>query len=632
MVRKIILTFFFSIALVFTLTAVVFAEDKPQGGSIIPKLPKTANDPELYEGRVYPMWGPPCQRYTYMVTYRDKEGRAPEYVKIYFNGKMIDMTPAFDKSTAGKEDYQKGVRYEYKFVPNKIGSNFYYFEASNGKGKARASIIDSPDNGPVLFESAFDKNEIAAIDTVSGKKIINYPTGKEWIGGVALSSDGKYLAAKTTTKIYLFDTSKPAKPLWIFEITDKNMPEGEFVSDVKGGIDISDDGTRIFASMGPFVLLFNASSNKPLWSYEVGGSSYNVAISADGKYQAAATAGEESNPNSNLIILWNEKNKKPLWQYHSSGNFHDVSLSDDGSLIAGSTGCPDRRAYLFSKDSNKPLLVTDSLTRDSPVHRAKISNDGKFFAVGTEADKGAVILMSKDNKKPVWRFDVPGAKSVRGLNFTPDGNFIGAATFGGDIYIFNKNSSVPLASWNFNASFAGVDIADDGSFIAVGGTDKKLHILRKDNGKKIEVDFNEYIEEVDISGNGKYIAVGTGGSPYFFETIEGLEGKTYACDKIIEPPPMPDFESFIDGKGGGESASYPKVRSGFLGIFDRIVIFIKRIFVKETSMPKESIDNESVDFQDKKKEGKSAVCGNNLCEPDFGESKELCPRDCSASD
>ena len=32
------------------------------------------------------------------------------------------------------------------------------------------------------------------------------------------------------------------------------MPEGEFIGDVKGGIDISDDGTRIFASMGPFVL------------------------------------------------------------------------------------------------------------------------------------------------------------------------------------------------------------------------------------------------------------------------------------------------------------------------------------------------------------------------------------------
>src|SRR3989344_9705466 len=89
------------------------AEDKNTPGGMIPKLPQTANDPELIGGRVYPNWGPPCQRYTYSAVYRDNEGRKPEYMQIYFNGKMIDMQPAFDKSTAGEKDYQKGVRYEY---------------------------------------------------------------------------------------------------------------------------------------------------------------------------------------------------------------------------------------------------------------------------------------------------------------------------------------------------------------------------------------------------------------------------------------------------------------------------------------------------------------------------------------
>ncbi len=40
------------------------AEDKSAAGGIIPKLPKTTNDPELSNGRVYPFWGPPCQRLT----------------------------------------------------------------------------------------------------------------------------------------------------------------------------------------------------------------------------------------------------------------------------------------------------------------------------------------------------------------------------------------------------------------------------------------------------------------------------------------------------------------------------------------------------------------------------------------
>lgn len=83
--------FFFALITSFIISPAVFAEDKNTPGGMIPKLPKTQNDPVLSDGHVYPFWGPPCQRYTYSVVYRDKEGRKPEYMKIYFNGKMIEM-------------------------------------------------------------------------------------------------------------------------------------------------------------------------------------------------------------------------------------------------------------------------------------------------------------------------------------------------------------------------------------------------------------------------------------------------------------------------------------------------------------------------------------------------------------
>lgn len=697
-IRRLVI-YFIALFLSLSITYSVFAEDKNTPGGIIPKLPKTANDPELIEGRVYPNWGPVCQRYAYSVIYRDKTGRKPQYVKIYFNGKMIDM----QKANPNDNDYQKGVKYVYKYVPNKLGSNFYYFEASNGLGKTRDAIIDSPDNGPVLFKSAFDKNQIVVVDKQNGKKILDYSTGREWVGGIALSDDGKYLAAKTSKHIYLFDTNSPKEPLWSFDCEECRIGD-----DVKGGIDISGDGSRIIAAFTERVALFDKSSNKPIWMYDKAGGSYNVAISKDGKYMAAATAGEESNVNSNLLILWSEKSEKPLWQYHSSGNFHDVSLSDNGDFIAGSTGCPDRRAYLFSKNSNIPVIKTDTLTRDSPVHRAKISSDGSLFAAGSESDSGAVFLFKKGTQEPVWKFTTQNGSSVRALSFTPNGKYIGAATFGGQVYIFDSKSNQPVDSWTVNVALGGVDISDDGSFIAAGGTDNKLHIFDRGSQTGKEISLNEYVEEIDISANGKYIAAGTGGSVYFFETFY-KDSAPVSCTNIIEPKSEEEEMAQAGFNGLGQQVSsslcgdgrcegpenienckvdcdqnyqgrgvfitnsqikLPEIFTGFgflasiiaIGGYFAIIKFnlLKRpsgnrlkfnkiffiilaalavlfllltiaflILSKSESKPiLKSAENEKPIINQGKQ--KTGVCGNNVCEPGLGESKENCPKDCSA--
>ncbi len=77
------------------LTVVSIAETKIDTGEInkIPQLTldETKDGPVLENGKVYPFWGPICMRYTYSVVYKDNKGRAPEYVRIYFNGEIIEM-------------------------------------------------------------------------------------------------------------------------------------------------------------------------------------------------------------------------------------------------------------------------------------------------------------------------------------------------------------------------------------------------------------------------------------------------------------------------------------------------------------------------------------------------------------
>lgn len=679
---------YFLFALIVLLSPFVpaaFAEDKQFSGGpagIIPKLPKTPDDPELFDNFVRPSWGPVCQRYTYTVTYRDKEGRKPEYMRIIFNGKPIEM----EKQNPADENYKSGVRYIYKFVPNKLSSNFYYFEASNGVGKTRAAIIDSPDNGPVLFESSFTNNEIVVIEKSSNKKILSFSAKDEWIGGIAFSDDGKYLAAKTSNHVYLFDTTKPEQPLWTY-----THSISEVGGDVKGGIAISASGDRIFALVGSSALLFHNNSNQPVWKKDVG-NGYNVAISKDGNIAAAGTSNG-SGEQSNSLVIWNTKSDQPLWQYHSSGNFHDVSLANDGSYIGASTGCPDRRAYVFSKESNVPLVRTEMLTRDSPVHRAKISSDGSVLAVGSESDAGAVFLFNNDSPEPLWKFSTIGGSSVRALNMTPDGTSIGASTFGGQAYIFDASSNKPVSSWTVNAALGGLDIADDGSFIAVGGTDNKLHIFEKGNTVGTQIDMPEYVEEIDISANGKYIAAGTGGSVYFFENFNKNQNKVYPCTTIIEPKAQddtmgpgnpvnqqqttanpcdtaectPEELARYQGKnkspgmifGIGFMGSFAAL-CGYLGLTKlkprKLIVIILSVlsiaFLGFTVYSAVANKSKLSPFLNSKGEettpepGKIIMqknqkpvlnggeqqtgCGNNICESVIGETKGNCPQDCSA--
>lgn len=543
------------------------AEEKLPAGRTIPKIPQTPDDPTLEEGHVYPFWGAPCTRYTYSVIYKDKEGLEPEYMRIYFNGDWIDL----EKADPEASDYKQGVKYIYQYVPKSTDSNFYFFEASNGKGKARDSIIDSPDNGPVLFTSSLENNEIAVLDRETGEFVWRFSTGKEWVSKVAISRNNQYLAAKASNRLYLFKVDQ-AEPLWVFAPS----VGGTIGGDVAGGVDISQDGTRIIAALGNNLFLFGNDSNQPIWQYEMGDSAYGVSISADGSTIAAATAGEENDQSSNLLILLDAKSNKPLWTYHSSGNFHSADLSQDGSYVAAATGCPDRRAYIFSRDSADPLVRTEMLTRDSPVHASAISADGQYAAFGAESDNGAVHLFQKDSDQALWKLPTPRNKSVRSLAITPDGQYIGAATFGGDAYILSRESSNPLRNFKVQERLGAADISDDGTYLAVGGSNKGIYLFSQESPTPIwQNTAEEFVNTIDFSADASYVAIGTGASVYFFESDEFNPPSIQQCSTVLEPEP----EAMM---GDGQEPRGP------------------------------------------------AQCGNTICEPDGGENPENCPADCAS--
>jgi len=264
--------------------------------------------------------------------------------------------------------------------------------------------------------------------------------------------------------------------------------------------------------------------------------------------------------------------------------------------VVGSTGCPDRRAYIFSKGSNEPVMISGRLTYDSPVQRARITADGSFATFSTDGgpDSAMVVAFSATNNKPLWKFTSGGTRAMWAMGMTGDGKSILAANTSGDVYLLDK-SGRPISDWHLNTTVGSADISDDGTITALGGTDNKVHILDLKTKKDTAVELKEFVEEVAVSGSGKFVAAGTGGSPYFFEEVlSPNRGKVFNCAKVIEPKPMSEALK-----------SSEKVSSG--GLLQKIYDFFLRLF------------------------GRSG-CGNTICEPDLGETKENCPKDCSGGD
>ncbi|MEK6905294.1 MAG: WD40 repeat domain-containing protein [Nanoarchaeota archaeon] len=510
---------------------------------------ETIDAPAIVNSDVYPSWGVVCTNYTYYAIYKDEKGREPEYMRINLNGQWHDMNLL-------KGDAKSGATYVYNYVPNSGSTNFYYFEASNGVGKARGSMIDSPDNGPVLFSEKLDNNEIILLDK-TGKEVWSYPTGRDWVEGVAISKDGNYIAAVTNFYIYLFSKDSNI-PLWSF------CKECEIPSIVSGnyrGIAISADGTYIAGELDGNLYFFKKDSNKPLWVKSIESGSIGLDMSDDGGVIAAGT-GNSGSKGDKIFIFDKEGNKLGEYRashpgYEQSGNFYQPDVTPDGKYVAGSTGCPDRRAYLFS-GGGELLSRSEPLTFDSPVHKAAISDDGNLITYSADHQQGKEIVFLFNNKgKKIWSFSSQDDSTARAISISADGNYIAGGTSTGHIYLFSKESNKPL--WKFIESgrfvqFGDVKLNSDGSLLAAGGTTKKVYLFSKNNNKPLwEYEANTWVTKIDF--NGEYIVAGTGPREYFFEG-ESVSPDKIQCNEIIQPAPLMNYLGQSIGSIDSKSDTY----------------------------------------------------------------------------
>ncbi len=628
------------------LSIFAFSEDK-FSTEIVPKLAdaEKLDAPEL-AGNIYPPWGTPCMNFTYWAVYKDKEGREPEYVRINLNGQWHDM-----KKING--DYKNGATYEYNIIPDSGKQLFYYFEASNGKGKARSGIIDSPNQGPLLFSEKLDNNEIVMLDK-DGKLLWNYSTGRDSVEGIALSKDGNYAAAATGYYIYLF-SRESGIPVWKFCKTCELPP---VINSLMAGVAISGDGRYIAGTMNGRLYFFERESNEPLWSADIESGAIGADMSDDGNYTAVgiANAGEHGDrfflfdKEGNELV--NYKAEHP--DYVQTGNFYGPDMTPDGSYTAVSTGCPDRRAYLFSKEGL--VFRSEQLTGDSPVHKSAISDNGNLIAYSADHVQGKeiVFLFNRAGKK-LWGFSSADDGTARAISISGDGNYIGAGTTGGHVYLFSKGSSTPIwkfAENGFFSQFGDVKLNADGSRMAAVGTSKKVYMFSRESNVPLwEYEANTWVTKVDF--NGEYAIAGTGPREYFMEGRSVPETQV-ECSEIIQPPERDETQGMVLGENGAG-----KEFSGTAVCGDGICITPPESFegcpqdccpptgCEDELYVEDCPQGECADEGDKlavvmgrnatgadgsgKALTRKSYCGNGICE-EPSESPRVCPKDCAWED
>jgi len=322
----------------------------------------------------------------------------------------------------------------------------------------------------------------------------SYSTGKQYVSAVAISSEGSYITATSRTdvnngKLYLFDN------------------------------------------------LFS-NQKSPLWNYSITNSFYSVAISANGSCIVAGGSYSEEK-----IFIFNKTNSTPQWIYSTGGHIYDVGITDDGSLTAVASGT-SRKVFLLN---NTESSLISGLSTTGLTLRVALSSNGSYMAVTDNAAK--LYFFNTSNISPDWVFTLSGDMSTS-LSISADGNYIASGS--DKVYLFRKNSSIPLWTYSTPDYIGSVKLSKDGNYIVVGGDymDYNIYLFNRSSPTPEWIySTKDEITSVAISYNGDYIVAQSADNfLYLFNRNSSIPIWRYRLDGIFASSYDYSLDMSTDGK------------------------------------------------------------------------------------
>jgi WD40 repeat protein len=345
----------------------------------------------------------------------------------------------------------------------------------------------------------------------SYQSIWNYSFGKERVTAVALSNDGRYVAAGAGSVLSFF--SNNGTLLWNSATSDESK-------NIKGtfrALAINDDGSYSIGSLDNTFYYF-ARNGTLLWKENWGfgaDSIRNIAASSNGHFLVIGTV-------HNHVRYYNSESPRPIWIFTTflrektseSGAGSHVTMSADGQYIAASG--EDSRVYYFNQSG---ALIWRSNKTGRPLESIAMSADGQTIAAGSR-DQNVYVFDNAGNL--LWNSTTGDV--VRTVAMSSDRNYIVAGSDDAVISFFNHNGTL-LATYRTGKPLTSLAISRTGNTIAAGSKDFGIYCFDQEGKILWSYRTTNTVNSVAVSEDGQYIVAGSyDGNVYFFNRNGIIDG------------------------------------------------------------------------------------------------------------
>lgn len=272
-----------------------------------------------------------------------------------------------------------GYSFVYLFHKSSDSPLWYYQEPYMGNSVVGISISSDGQ----YIAAGFSSGNIYAFHRSSNIPLWTYGVSGG-ISSVFITSDGKYVVARSYDKVHTLNTSNTADPLlWKYQ-----------ASDAVGALALSDDSQYFATGIGSNVSIFDLSISKPIKNYTTTATINDVAISSDGMYIAAGS-------DSRKMLLFDRTSDTPLLNYTCNKKVLDVEISAAGDYMTALTYTLDGKVYLF----NRSTSLWESTITGWIWGSLSISADGQYIIAGGD---GYLHIFHKSRPTPFWSYEILG--------------------------------------------------------------------------------------------------------------------------------------------------------------------------------------------------------------------------------